>query len=141
MLDAGTGSGILALAGRCFGARDVLAIDNDPRAIAIAKENARANAIRGVRFVIGDAAKQIGRETFNLITANLFSELLIAALRRWKTRLRKDGYMIVSGVLRDQERELRRALRQNGFQISVVRRRGKWVAFLCHPQRSRGLPK
>jgi ribosomal protein L11 methyltransferase len=131
MLDAGTGTGILALAGRCFGAQDVMAIDNDPRAIATAKANARANAIRGVHFVLGDAARKTGKRKFAIITANLFSELLVSALPFWKTRLQKKGFMILSGVLREQERELLRALRANRFEIVRVRRRGKWIALLC----------
>ena len=76
MLDAGTGSGILALAGRCLGADRVIAIDNDPRAIAIAKSNARLNRIRGIRFEIADAKKPDARGKVDLIVANLFSELL-----------------------------------------------------------------
>jgi len=131
MLDAGTGTGILALAGRCFGAQDLLAIDNDLRAIATAKENARANAIHGVRFVLGDAVRKSGRRKFDVITANLFSDLLVSALPFWKTRLQRNGLMILSGVLREQESELLRALRANRFEIVRVRRRGKWIALLC----------
>ncbi len=140
LLDAGTGTGILALAGRCFGAHDVLAIDNDPRAIATAKENARSNGIRGVRFVLGDAVRKTGPGKFDVITANLFSELLISALPMWKRRLRKDGFMILSGVLREQESDLLRVLRANRFDIVKVKWRGKWIALLCHPERNRGIP-
>ncbi len=139
MLDAGTGTGILALAGRCFGAKEVLAIDNDCRAIATARQNANANAIRGVRFALGDATQITGRRKFDVITANLFSELLVAALPLWKTRLRQNGRMILSGVLRDQESELRRVLRANRFEITKVRRRGKWIALICQPERSRAI--
>ena len=139
MLDAGTGTGILALAGRCFGAQEVLAIDNDSRAITTAMQNARANAIRGVRFALGDAKQITDRRKFDVITANLFSELLLAALPLWKTRLRKNGLMILSGVLRDQESELLRVLRANRLEIMNVRRRGKWVALICHPERSRAI--
>ena len=70
LFDAGTGSGILALAAARFGAKEVVAIDNDPTAIATAKENARANRISGSRFVIGDvssryeAASISSRQTF-----------------------------------------------------------------------------
>jgi len=131
MLDAGTGTGILALAGRCFGAQDVLAIDNDPHAILTASQNARANAIQGVRFVLGDAIRKIGRRKFDVITANLFSALLVSAMPFWKTRLQRNGFMILSGVLREQESELRRALRRNQFEIGRMRRRGKWIALLC----------
>lgn len=129
--DAGTGSGILALAARLFGAGDVLGIDNDPLAIMTAKANSAANKIRRVKFLTSDARKPPGRGKFDLITANLFSELLIVALPQWQRRLRRGGRIILSGILRTQEREVSRALRQLGLEILIVRRRGKWVAILA----------
>ena len=39
--------------------------------------------------------------------------------------------MILSGVMRQQEAKLTKALRANRFRILEARRRGKWVAFLC----------
>ncbi len=130
MLDAGTGSGILALAGRCLGAARVIAIDNDPRAIAIAKSNARLNRIRGIRFEIADAKKPDARGKVDLIVANLFSELLIAAIPIWKPRLKTGGILILSGILRDQQREVLRRPRKSNFAIQEIRQRGKWIA-LC----------
>ena len=129
--DAGTGSGILALAARAFGAAGVLAIDNDPRAVRTAKANATLNKIAGIRFRIGDALKRISAEKFDIITANLFSELLIEALPRWRSRLRVSGCVILSGILREQERDVVSALRRHAFAISIVRRRGKWIAILA----------
>ena len=129
MLDAGTGSGILAFAARCFGAGEVIAIDNDALAISVAKQNARANKIGGVRFVVGDVNAGL-RGTFDVIAANLYSELLVALLPNWRQRLAANGRLILSGVLRRQERELSDALRANGFAIKEVRRRGKWIAVL-----------
>lgn len=130
MLDAGTGSGILALAGRRFGAGEVVAIDNDPLAIKTAKWNARENGIRGVSFRIADANKPIAGN-FHLIAANLYSELLASVLPRFRRCLRLDGRLILSGVLREQESRLRGALRANGFRVQTARRRGKWVALLA----------
>lgn len=130
MLDAGTGSGILALAGCRFGAGRVLAIDNDAMALATARENARRNGISGVRFVVGDVRKTI-RGRFDIITANLYSELLVTVLPALRGALSPQGWLILSGVLRQQEAELTDALRATGFHRQEVRRRGKWVALLC----------
>ena len=58
MLDAGTGSGILALAGSRFGAAEVQAIDNDPLAISTAQANAKRNHIRFVHFICGDVTER-----------------------------------------------------------------------------------
>ena len=132
MLDAGTGSGILALAGRCFGAREVIAIDNDALAISVAKQNARANNIRAVTFVVGDVNRGPSGK-FDIIAANLYSELLVSLLPKWRKQLGAAGKLILSGVLRRQERELADALTANQFAIVEVRRRGKWIALLAAP--------
>jgi ribosomal protein L11 methyltransferase len=130
-LDAGTGSGILAIAARSLGADRVLAIDNDPTACAIAKRNARANGMSDIEFRTGDVLKLKLTEKFNVITANLFSELLIAGLPGWSRLLVRDGFLILSGILRMQEEAVVAALRRNGLAIQEARRRGKWVALLA----------
>lgn len=131
MLDAGTGSGILAIAARCLGAARVLAIDNDPLACRIAKRNARANGVRNIEFQTGDVLQLKPKEKFDVITANLFSEILIAALPRWSCCLAPDGFLVLSGILRTQENAVGAALDRNGFAVREARRRGKWVALLA----------
>ena len=133
MMDAGTGSGILAIAARWLGAARVLAIDNDPLACAVAKRNGRANGIRHVEFRTSDVLKLKLTEKFDVITANLFSEILIKALPGWSRRLARSGFLILSGILRTQEKPVVSALRQNGFAVQEVRRRGKWIALLALP--------
>ena len=130
MLDAGTGSGILALAARRLGAGKVIAIDNDRVAIRTARENARRNCVRGVKFVVADINEQAA-DVFDIITANLYSELLEAVLPSFRASLQASGHLILSGILRFQEPQLMRALASNGFRILETRRRGKWVALLC----------
>ena len=135
MLDAGTGSGILALAARCLGAARVLAIDNDPLACAVAQRNARSNRLRNIEFRMSDVLKLKLKTKVDVITANLFSELLIRALPGWSQRLVRGGFLILSGILRAQEREVLAALRRNGFVLQEARRRGKWVALFALPAR------
>ena len=138
MLDAGTGSGILALAGKCFGAQEVIAVDNDARAISTAKQNAQANQIAGVTFVVGDVTKKISGGPYAIITANLYSELLVAVLPNFCSLLARNGSLILSGVLRAQEPGLKRALRLNKFKTLVCRRRGKWIALVAAHQQKQG---
>ncbi len=104
LVDLGTGSGILALAAKCFGAQRVIAMDNDAQAIATARENARMNRIDDVSFRIGDVRRWRSAHKVDIVTANLFSELLIEILPRLKRSLKHNGRMILSGVLRTQER-------------------------------------
>jgi ribosomal protein L11 methyltransferase len=131
LLDAGTGSGVLAIAGSYFGANPIVAIDNDPIACAIASRNAEANRVRNIEFRTGDVLiYKFGRQ-FDIITANLYSEILIAALPVWKRSLSKDGCLILSGILRSQEPSVVAALRRIGFAVPETRRRGKWIALLA----------
>ena len=141
LLDLGTGSGILALAAKKFGAGKVIAIDHDPIAIATAKENARWNKIEQVDFRVADVRRWKFPGRLDIITANLFSELLIEIVPKLKCA----EWLILSGVLREQEREVVHALVRNRIVVAERRRRGKWVAILargpwvipgvsaCHP--------
>ena len=131
LLDVGTGTGILALAAERFGAGHVLGLDHDPRAVAHARSNARLNRIRRARFVRGDVLAWRPAIRYDFIMANLFSELLIAALPIFRRALRVDGRLIVSGILCEQAQGVMRALGRSGFRLEEKRRRGKWVALQC----------
>ncbi|PYL02403.1 MAG: hypothetical protein DME32_06545 [Verrucomicrobia bacterium] len=135
LLDLGTGSGILALAAAHFGVKRIIAIDNDPIAIATAMENARRNKIDRVDFKIADVRRWNFPKRVDIITANLFSELLIKIL----PKLKRARWLILSGVLREQESKVTRALKQNGIVVTEIRRRGKWIAILAQslPESSR----
>jgi len=125
LVDLGTGSGILALAAKRFGAGRVVGVDNDPTAISVAKSNARLNRIRGVSFQLGDVRNWNSGHKTDVITANLYSDLLIETLVRPGSE-----YFILSGILRSQQTELVNTLQANDYDIISTRRRGKWVAIL-----------
>ena len=136
LLDLGTGTGILALAAKRLGAARVIAIDHDPVAIATARENARRNKLNNIDFRVADVRRWPFPPRIEIITANLFSELLIEILPKLKRAQR----LILSGILRDQEAQLVRALKRNGVAIVETRRRGKWIAILAQQIKERRLP-
>jgi ribosomal protein L11 methyltransferase len=138
VVDLGTGSGILALAASCFGAERVVAIDIDPIAIATAETNARLNKVENVEFQLGDVRRWNSARSprdesvrpadrIDIMAANLFNELLIQIL----PKLKQSSCLILSGVLRTQEKEFVRALRRHKINLVEVRRRGKWIAVLA----------
>jgi ribosomal protein L11 methyltransferase len=131
IVDLGTGSGILALAAARLGAKRVLGLDNDPLAISMAKENTRRNKIQNVDFRLADVRRWKPTGSIDIVIANLFSELLIAIL----PKLKRSCWLILSGILRNQEADLTRALQRNKIDIVQVRRRGKWVALLARQLR------
>jgi ribosomal protein L11 methyltransferase len=125
--DLGTGSGILALAANRFGAGRVLGLDTDPAAISMAKSNAQLNKIRGATFQLADVRNWKSAQEIHVITANLYRDLLIEIL----PKLKRGGWLILSGILRSQETEFVGALRRNKIKAIRFRRRGKWIAILA----------
>jgi ribosomal protein L11 methyltransferase len=135
MLDLGTGSGILALAAKLLGARRVDAFDFDPQAVRVAGENARLNAIQGVNFGKRDVTAWSPKRAWTVVTANLFSEVLIRAAPRIARAVKPGGWLIFSGVMRQQEKECVAALARCGFRVTQTVRRGKWVTSLAVKKR------
>ena len=125
--DLGTGSGILALAAKCLGAGRVTGIDHDPAAISVAKSNARLNKIRGATFQLADVHRWDSELETDVITANLYSDLLIEIL----PKLRSCRWLILSGILGSQQAELVHALQRNHLDIIGMKHRGKWMGFLA----------
>ena len=126
LADLGTGSGILALAAKRFGAGRFVGIDIDPKAISVAKANARLK-IDNVDFKLGDLRKWKSWAGRDIVAANLYSVLLIEIL----PKLKRSNWLILSGVLRMHENKFFHALRRNKIEIVKVNRRGKWIAVLA----------
>jgi ribosomal protein L11 methyltransferase len=131
LLDAGTGTGILAIAASKFGASRVVGLDFDPVAVRIAKKNARINLTRNVKIHRADVLRYESPERFDIVVANLYSELFRkAALPLWHL-LRSGGSMIISGVMRDQLETVVQVVNDLNGKIRVVRKRGKWTVLLA----------
>jgi ribosomal protein L11 methylase PrmA len=136
LVDLGTGSGILALAAKRLGAGPVIGIDNDPTVILMAKSNARLNKIRRAIFKLGDVHRWNPAQRTDVITANLYSDLLVEIL----PKLRGGGWLILSGILCSQQDEFVRALQRNHLEVVDMKRRGKWMAFLAQRTGTLGTP-
>lgn len=130
LLDLGTGTGILALAAKLWGAKKCLGLDNDPAAVRTARENAQVNGIRGVVFQRADVTRWRPKERYAIVTANLYSELLIAASDQVAAAVAEDGVLILSGMLREQAPECLKVFAKKGFRPAHPLPRGKWVTCL-----------
>lgn len=127
-IDAGCGSGILAIAAEKLGAARVDAFDFDPACVRITRENAKTNGCRRVHVKRADARDIAGFGTVRVILANLFSELLMSSAPGFVEHLEPGGWLVFSGVLQKQSAEVARALRKCGFRSVRIVPRGKWCA-------------
>jgi ribosomal protein L11 methyltransferase len=136
-LDVGTGTGILALAAARLGAGRIDAIDADAVAVRTAKQNARLNGgSRKLRIWRQDVLQFQPESVYDVVAANLYSVLLRQALPQLVKAARKGGFLIFSGVLREQRDEIKDWLRGSGLELKETRNRGKWIALLAQKQRS-----
>lgn len=108
VLDVGCGTGILAMvAAKLWPRADVLAIDNDPVAVEVARSNAQRNGLAGrVRIEQRSAEQTEGR--YGVVMANLSLELLRDLQSVLRLRLATFGRMILSGLLVEQAGEIAR---------------------------------
>lgn len=131
VLDAGTGSGILAIASSKLGACRVVAFDVDPVAIEIAGENARKNHMEGrVRLLVADGAHFKTR--FDLVLANMISSRLLGILPGLVSCIgKKGGRLVLSGILGEEQERFEEALVIHGLIVIDVSLRGEWISFIC----------
>ena len=128
ILDLGTGSGVLALAARLFGARKIVATDFDPDAVRTACQNEALNFPQPlIRWQRADVKKLRGMKKYDLVLANLFSGILCEAAPQIADSVSPGGRLWLSGILDSQQREVIAAYRGQGLHLARAVRRGKWI--------------
>ncbi len=127
MADLGCGSGILAIAAAKLGASRVWGCDYDPAAVRIAKENATRNATPKVRFSQIDILKWQPKQTWDIVAANIFHDVLEAAFPNILRAVAPGGILMLSGILKSQAKDCLAAGKRAGFRVEEIITRGKWV--------------
>lgn len=130
VMDVGTGSGILAIGAALLGAGGVLAIDIDPVAVRVARENVAQNKLdQKIRVAEGDLTRDVSG-TFDLCTANILADVIIMLASPLKDRLKPGGVFICSGIIREREQDVLAALQAAGYALLEKQYRGEWVALV-----------
>lgn len=129
VLDLGTGSGILAIASRLLGAREVFACDIDSVAVHVAQANIDRNAEDEVWAFCG-SADAVGRESVHLVLANLTSDLIVDLFPEIDRVLRPHGIAILSGILHEQHEDVRDVIQGFGYSTHEELARGEWLALV-----------
>ena len=131
VIDVGTGSGILAIGAAMLGARDVLAIDIDPTAVRVARENVEHNGLESVVTTLeGNLLEKVDAQC-ELCVANIIADVICMFAAPLNAHIVPGGLFICSGIIKEREQDVTDALLAADYTILDVRRKGEWVAMLA----------
>ena len=128
VIDAGCGSGILALSAVLLGFGQVEGFDNDPEAVRISGENAALNGLEGrVRFFEGDLVTGLAGRQADVLMANILADVLVRFADPLLAAVAPGGTLILSGILAQECEKVRAAFgaKAPGWTLST-RTLGEW---------------
>jgi ribosomal protein L11 methyltransferase len=127
-LDVGTGSGILAVAAAKLGFTPVMGFDFDPVAVRSARQNAARNRLaHGIIFKQGElTAMKTFKARYDLICANVTSDLLIANCGKLGTWLNEGGRLVLAGILDSEFAKVELTFRELGLYLKRTKKLKEW---------------
>ena len=138
LLDLGCGSGILSIAALLLGANSVTMTDVFQNAVTTASENVEQNGFDKSHYTAfcgnitddPDLRRRIGTG-FDIITANIVADVIISMAPFFRSFLKENGTLIVSGIITERLDEVKAALSENDITIESITEKEDWNAILC----------
>ena len=142
ILDAGCGSGILAISALLCGAKSAFCLDIDPVAARAAMENAKLNNISPERIKVfkadiledNDIITKNHTGLFDIAVANILADVIVLPASHTGRYIKDNGLFISSGILAEKAGEVEEALINNNFRITSKNTLGEWVSFIALKQ-------
>lgn len=131
VIDVGTGSGVLTIASGLLGASEIYAYDLDKTAINSARSNIKLNNLPiNISVEQNNLLKGINLKV-DIVVANMLSHLLLELIEDAIRVLKKEGFLISSGIIIDKKEQMLDALRKEGFNIIQVNQIKDWLVIIA----------
>jgi ribosomal protein L11 methyltransferase len=128
VLDVGTGSGVLALAVESLGAAEVVGLDIDLAAMAVAHQIAGQQEWPAAPLYLAGPVAAIGRAAFDLVLCNMIPDHFDPLLADLARLLAPEGALVLSGILLTQQDAVEARLAEAGLVAAGTRPCGEWLA-------------
>ena len=128
IVDIGTGSGILAICAKKFGASTAYGCDNDETVIDVCIENAGVNNIDDIVFELNTADKLTKK--YDFVCANILHNVLAEIMGDLKNIMKPKAKMVLSGILDEKKPVVLDAIQKHGLKIIETIYQDQWVAFV-----------
>ena len=110
VIDAGCGSGILALSAALLGFGEIEGFDNDPEAVRVSGENTSLNGLADrVEFFVADLAAGLAAGPADVVLANIQADVLMRFAREFVGAVAPGGTLVLSGILAAENAQVRAA--------------------------------
>lgn len=130
LLDVGTGSGVLSIAAKYLGAKEVYAYDLDEVAVRAAKENMDMNeVVKDVHVAANDLLNGITIES-DVIVANILADIILLMIPDAWRLLKQTGRLIVSGIIEEKKQMVIDAMKEQGFVVDQIFQQKDWYAII-----------
>lgn len=130
VLDAGTGTGILAITAVKLGASHALGFDNDELCLINGEENVEINSLSSQIEIRLAEINQIEVKEFDLVIANIQKNVLLNIASEIHMRAKKNGVIILSGLLLDDEIDINNKYESIGFQFVEKLVMDEWISLV-----------
>lgn len=126
VLDAGTGTGILALVAKKLGANEVKGFDIDPWAIENSIENAGLNQCEDVIFVEGTISNE-SLKKYDVLLANINRNILLSEMHEYAERIVHGGLLLLSGFYEEDVPMIVKSAAENGLTFVTQAEKNRWT--------------
>lgn len=133
VLDVGSGTGILAIASIKLGASRTVAVDFDEVCLENCNENCALNQVGDSVQILTGEIDDVEENDFELILANIQKNVLLEIAEAIKSRLKKNGVVILSGLLGSDQDEIEKKYHSLGFNTLQVEKLDEWIAMVLIP--------
>lgn len=130
VLDAGTGTGVLAIAAARLGASAVTGVDIDPWSVENALENVAVNGVQQV-VTIRPGSAETAQGPFDVVVANINRNVLLESLATFRNRMNPDARLVLAGLLKPDRAEMLRGLDANGLLPLSEASEGDWWSVIA----------
>ncbi|OUN00923.1 MAG: ribosomal protein L11 methyltransferase [Firmicutes bacterium ZCTH02-B6] len=135
IVDVGTGSGILAIAAARLGAGSIVAVDIDPQAVQVARENCRRNGVHERVWVAtgstAAASALLAGKQARLVVANILADVISDMAEELYGLLQPGGLLVASGIIDDACPQVQESLVRASFAVREERARAEWRCLIA----------
>jgi ribosomal protein L11 methyltransferase len=131
VLDAGCGTGVLAIMAYFLGASTIEAFDIDEWAVENTQENISLNRCNNISVFRGTMEQVALQEQFDIILANINRNILLADMPLYAGSLKKSGYLLLSGFYENDVKDILEVAQKENLHFVSQKTKNNWVAMIC----------